>query len=314
MSTNRHSFRFGRYTVAIDHLDKVLFPDAGLTKGDLVAHYRDLADLILPHLADRPLTLQRFPDGIGADGFYQKNAGEHFPDWIERVTVAKEGGHTTHVVAGNAATLVYLAGQATITLHGWLARRDKLHHPDRLIFDLDPPGNDFAPVREAARDLRTLLEELGLASWPMVTGGRGMHLVIPLDRRADFDTVRDFARGVTTLLARRDNRFTVEVRKDQRKGRLFLDYLRNSYAQTAVTPYSVRARPGAPVAVPIAWDELGHRDLSGNRWTVRTIAQRLSHLERDPWSGFTRHARGLATPRQRLDAMLASQERGGGST
>ncbi len=304
MSVKTATFRFGRYTVAIEHLDKVLFPDAGVTKGELVEHYRNLAERILPHLAGRPLTLQRFPDGIAADGFYQKNIGDHFPDWVDRITVPKQDGQVTHVIASNAAALVYLAGQATITLHAWLSRRDRLHHPDRMIFDLDPPGDAFALVRRAGRALHDLLGELGLTAWPMTTGGRGVHVVVPLDRGADFDTVRAFARDVAMLLARRDDAFTTEVRKHQRRGRLFLDYLRNGYAQTAVVPFAVRARPNAPVAVPLAWEELDDPTLNGHRWTIRTIGQRLATLDHDPWHGIGRHGRGLGAPRRRLDRML----------
>ena len=299
--------RLGRRTVALSSLDKVLFPDAGITKGDLVEHYRRVAGRMLPHVKGRPVSMQRFPDGIDADGFYQKDAPDYFPDWIRRVTVEKKGGTVEHAVVDDAATLVYLANQNCITPHVWLSRADRLHHPDRLIFDLDPPGEDFESVRFAAGALRDLLGELGLVPFPMTTGGRGIHVLVPLDRKADFDAVRDFARDAAGLLAaRHPDRLTTEVRKNKRRGRLFLDVMRNSYAQTAVPPYAVRARPGAPVAMPIGWRELSALPLGGATWNTRNVAARLR--KKDPWQGLSRRARSLSGPRRKLDRRIASGE------
>lgn len=306
------TLRFGPYAVEVSKRDKVLFPDAGVTKGDLIDHYRGIAGRMVPYLEDRPLVMQRFPDGIGEEGFYQKAAPDYFPDWIETVTVEKEGGTVEHVVCGNAATLVYLANQGVITPHVWLSRIDRIDHPDRMIFDLDPPSDDFSIVREAADALRDLLDELGLSAWPMATGGRGLHLVVPLDRSEPFDAVRDFAhRAADRLAARRPERFTTETRKAARRGRLFLDYLRNAYAQTAVPPYAVRSRPGAPVAVPLDWDDLDDRDLRGSSWTIENVRRRMAAKD-DPWKGMARHARSLEKPRARL-AALEDEERGNGS-
>ena len=298
------ALRFGRYTVRLTSLDRVLFPDAGVTKGELVEHYRAVADRMVPHLRGRPVSMQRFPEGIDGEGFFQKSAPDYFPAWIRRARVAKRGGTVEHVVCDNAATLVYLANQGCITPHVWLSRIDRIDHPDRLIFDLDPSGSDFAPVRFAALRLRELLIELELDAFPMATGGRGLHLVVPLDRRADFDAVRDFAREVAeTLAARHPDRLTVEVRKNKRRGRVFLDILRNAYAQTAVPPYAVRARPRAPVAVPLAWEEVRSRALRGDAWTIRSMPRRLATV--DPWRGMARRARSLAGPRRRLAELRA---------
>lgn len=303
MSTR--SLRVGRRTIRVERLDKVLFPDCGVTKGDLIEHYRGHAGRILPYLVERPISMQRFPDGIGGEGFYQKEAPDHFPDWIDTVTVAKQGGEVRQVVCNHAATLVYLANQACITPHPWLSRRDRLEVPDRLVFDLDPPdASGFDAACEGAAALRGLLDELGLVPFLMATGGRGLHVVVPLRRDAQFDAVRAFARGVSELLAEREpEKFTVEMRKDKRRGRVFLDYLRNAYAQTAVAPYTVRARKGAPVATPLSWDELGRDDLRGNRYDTRSIGRRLAQLE-DPWKDFRRHARGLDGPREMLQSLL----------
>ncbi|HKJ24671.1 MAG TPA: non-homologous end-joining DNA ligase [Myxococcota bacterium] len=293
--------RYGRYTVETSHEDKVLFPDVGLTKGALVDYYDAVAETMLPHLRARPLVLQRFPDGITASGFYQKQAGAHFPDWIETTRVTKaEGGHQDLVVGANRATLVYLADQATITLHPWLSRCDRPDHPDRLVFDLDPPGDDFGAVRFAAGRVRELLEDLGLPTFAMLTGSRGMHVVVPLDRSEPFDDVRAFARAVAERLAtRHPQMLTTEQRKAKRRGRLYLDVGRNARAQTAVAAYAVRARPGAPVAAPIHWDELGERRLDARRWTVRNVLRRLGQRD-DPWKGIARRARSLAPARRRL--------------
>lgn len=296
--------RVGRRVVSVSSLDKVLFPDTGVTKGDLIEHYRLVARRMVPHVKGRPVSMQRFPDGIAGEGFYQKDAPDYFPDWIRRATVEKKGGTVEHAVVDDAASLVYLANQNCITPHVWLSRADRLRHPDRLIFDLDPPGEDFEAVRFAAVALRDLLGELGLVPFPMTTGGRGIHVLVPLDRKAGFDAVRDFARDAAGLLAdRHSDRLTTEVRKNERRGRLFLDVMRNAYAQTAVPPYAVRARPGAPVAIPIAWRELADPELSGGRWNTRNAATRLR--KKDPWEGLTRRARSLSGPRRKLDRLLA---------
>jgi bifunctional non-homologous end joining protein LigD len=301
------TLRFGRYNVELTNLDKVLFPDSGITKGEIVDYYRRIADRMVPYLDGRPISMQRFPDGIDRNGFYQKEVPDYFPDWIERVTVAKEDGKVTHVVCRNAATLVYLANQACITPHVWLSRVDKIHHPDRMIFDLDPPGDDFRAVRRAARAMRALLEELGLVPFAMVTGGRGLHVVVPLDRSADFDTVREFAREAAELLVRRDpQRMTTEPRKNKRKGRLFVDYLRNAYAQTGVPPYAVRPRARAPVAMPVAWDEVEGRKLRSDAYDIRNVFRRLAKAE-DPWKGMGRRARSIDSARKELDARLEEE-------
>jgi bifunctional non-homologous end joining protein LigD len=303
------TLRLGRYSVELSSLDRVLFPDSGVTKGELVEHYRTIADRMLPHLRGRPVSMQRFPGGIQEEGFFQKSAPDYFPEWIARARVSKAGGTVEHVVCDNAATLVYLANQGCITPHVWLSRIDRIDHPDRLIFDLDPAGADFEAVRFAAGRVRELLEEIGLASFPLATGGRGLHLVVPLDRVADFDAVRSFARDVAgTLAARHPKRLTVEVRKNKRRGRVFLDVLRNAYAQTAVPPYAVRARPGAPVAVPLAWEEVSDPKIRGDAWSIRSLPARLEAVA-DPWAGLSRRARSLSGPRRRLERILAADER-----
>jgi bifunctional non-homologous end joining protein LigD len=268
--------------VKLSHLDKVMFPEEGLTKGDLIEHYRAVADRMLPQLRDRPLAAARYPDGLEGGSFFQQNAPAHTPSWVRTVTVRKEEGEISHIVCQDDRTLVYLANQAAITLHGWLARADRPDRPDQVLFDLDPAGADFAQARRAALDLHELLDDLGLPSLVKTTGGRGLHVSVPVMRRYDADELRDFARSVTAVLARREpDRYTSEIRKNKRGGRLFLDITRNAYAQLAVVPYTVRAVPDARVATPLDWSELEDESLLPSRFTMRTMRERLA--DADPW-------------------------------
>jgi bifunctional non-homologous end joining protein LigD len=288
-------------TVEVSRPGKALFPD-GTTKADLAGYYEAIAPVMLPHLAGRPLNLERYPDGIEAQKIFQQRAGSHFPDWIERVTVPKEGGEVEHVVARDADTLVYLADQACITPHAWLSRADRLERPDRLIVDLDPSNGRPAEVRRAARDFGTLLRELGLEPFAMTTGSRGYHVVAPLQRRQDFDDVRAFARDLAEVAAARDRRLTVEQRKAKRGDRILIDVMRNAYAHTAVAPYAVRARRGAPVATPLHWEELEDSKLRPDRWNLRTVQERVGR-DGDPWADIARAARPLGPARRALDEL-----------
>ena len=281
----------------------MLFPDDGITKGDLVDYYRQVAPAILPYLKERPLNMQRFPNGIDAQGFYQKQMPDYFPEWMDRVSVEVlgEGQRQTQVVCNDAATLVYLANQACVTPHAWLSRVDRLDYPDKLIFDFDPSADDFASVRSAALAMRALIDDLGLAPFVMTTGSRGLHIVIPLDQSLPFDDTRAFARDLAETLARRDpDHWTTEPRKDERRGRLFVDYLRNAYGQTAIPPYAVRAKAGAAVATPLEWDELADPDLNARSYTIRNVLRRIV-TRPDPWQAFEHEARPLAPARRRLD-------------
>lgn len=289
------------HAIELSNQDKVLFADCGLTKGDLVDYYRRIAEVALPHWRDRPASLQRFPDGIEADGFFQKDTPDYFPNWIARETLKKEGGSIDHVLVNDAATVVYLANQGSITLHVGLSRVDRIDRPDRLVFDLDPSGDDFSPVQDAARWTRAVLDELDLPSFVQTTGSRGLHVVVPLDRSADFDRVREIARKIATLTAERHAAaLTVEQRKAARGGRVFIDTLRNAYGQTSVAPYTVRAKAGAPVATPLDWDEALAKDRSPRDYTIRNIFQRLGQKP-DPWAGIARAAVSLQAAGRRLD-------------
>ena len=284
----------GRRKVEISHPDKLLFERPGITKLELARYYERVADAMLPHVRGRPLALQVFPRGIGERGYYMKSAPDHFPDWVETVTVKKREGSLRQVVAENAATLVYLASQNVITPHTWLSRADQPRRPDRLIIDFDPsPGAGFASVRAAARDAGERLRDAGLVPFAMVTGSRGIHVVCPLRRGPDFKTVHSYARAIAEEMVEASPRkLTLEYLKANRGERIYVDVNRNAYAQHAVAPYSVRARPKAPVAVPLHWEELSDGKLKPDRWTVANVGDRIDS-EGDPWRGMARRARAL---------------------
>jgi bifunctional non-homologous end joining protein LigD len=290
--------------VQVTHPEKVLFPDDGITKGELVAYYRAVAPRMLPLIGGRPVTMQRFPDGIGKGGFLQKQVGRHFPDWIERVTApnrrtrqATVREQVTYVVCRHPDDLAYLANQGCVTPHVWLSRTPDIHHPDQMVFDLDPASDDLGVLRAAASSLRVLLGELGLAAYLKSSGSRGLHVVVPLVPAADTDSVKVFSMAVAEALAARyPDDFTTEARIANRHGRLYLDIGRNGYAQTMAAPYAVRARRGAPVSVPLDWSELDDWRPGGH--TVRGIAGRLAAP--DPWAGIDAAASRLDQAGARL--------------
>ena len=282
----------GRHAVRITHADRPVFPEAGLTKLDLARHYERVAPLMLPHIRGHPLALQAFPGGIGEEGFFMKAVPQYFPDWVKRATVPKKGGTITHVLADDAATLVYLAGQNVVTVHSWLSKADKPEQPDRLILDFDPSGGGFAEVRAAARDAGARLRDRGLTPYAMTTGSRGIHVVCPLRRRAAFPDVHGYARALAEEMVADDPRhLTLEWHKAERGQRIYVDVNRIAYAQHAVAPYTVRPRAHAPVAVPLHWEELEDSTLQPDRWTIENVGSRLQ--DGDPWRDMNRHARAL---------------------
>jgi bifunctional non-homologous end joining protein LigD len=291
-------------SVTLTHPDKVLFPDDGLTKADLASYYERAAEWMLPHVRGRPVSMQRFPDGIDGKGFFHKDVPDYFPRWIKRVEVPKARGTVTHALITGVDSLVYLVNQNMITPHVWLSRADRPWQPDRLVIDLDPPPEcDFASVRRAARDTGELLRQLGFTPFAQVTGSKGIHVWTPLRRSARHDEVRAFAGEIgQALAARHPDALTTEWRKEKRDGRILVDTARNTYAQTAIPPYAVRPRPGAPVATPIEWDELSDSKLRPDRWTVKTVLRRLA-AKGDPWADIASYARGISRAHRRLESM-----------
>lgn len=292
--------------VSITHPDRVLFPASdtheAITKGDLIDYYAELAPVMVPHLDGRPLTLTRFPGGIDEEGFIQQNFAAALPDWMDRVEVARKSGEGTvvHPVVTREEALVWAANQDCITLHSWLSRRPHLDTPDRLIFDLDPADDDFAVVRATARSVADVVQELGMTAYVQTTGSRGLHIVAPLRGDADFDTAREFASTIAGLVVDDDPLHrTREIRKAGRGGRVYVDVMRNAYGQTGVAPYAVRARAGAPVALPLEWDELDIPGIRPDGWTLRDVPKRMCERG-DPWADMYRQACALAPLRDRL--------------
>ncbi|MEZ5238803.1 MAG: non-homologous end-joining DNA ligase [Microthrixaceae bacterium] len=269
----------------ITNPDKVLFPSCGITKAEMVGYYARIAGVMLRYVGGRPLVLERFPDGIGEGGFYQKNASGHFPDRIERVRVASsDGGSTLYPVVHDELGLAYLAGQGTVVFHTLLSRADEPRTPVEVIFDLDPATEqDTDLVRAAAGEIRDVLEELDLAPRVKTSGSKGLHVVIDVtDEDADFELTGEFSRRVANEVVGRGP-FTLEHRRARRHGRLFLDVLRNSPSAHAVAPYSLRALPDAPVAAPLDWGEALSADLDPRRVTMHNLFRRLGQKE-DPWA------------------------------
>lgn len=291
--------KIGTHKIKITNPDKVLFQEEGITKWEVVEYYERIAETMLPHIKDRPLALQRFPEGIKEPGFFQKEAPEYFPDYLERVKVPlDDGSKQEEALCNNVASLVYLASLGTITPHIWLSSAGALRKPDKLVFDLDPSDeDDFATVKDGARSLRAMLEDLGFTCHVMTTGSRGLHVAAPLRPEHDFDETKEFARTVAHALEQSDPNFTTKLRKEKRRGRIFVDYLRNEYAQTSVAPYALRAKPGAPVATPLEWEELSDSKLDPQSYTIANIFKRLGR-KGDPWADFGRHKSSLPGQRE----------------
>ncbi len=279
-----HTVIIDKHAIELTHCTKLLFPQDRITKGNIIDYYHQIASHMLPHIKNRPLTLHRFVHGIEAEGFYQKETADYFPTWIKQAKVPKKsGGFTHYVVANNAATLIYLTNQLTLTYHPWLSTINALNKPDKMIFDLDPSGDaTFADVKLVARILYDYCTERNIHPLCMTTGSRGLHVIIPLKREHDFDAVRSVARTIAeSCVAQNPKKMTLEAHLKNRGNKIYIDILRNAYAQTAVAPYSVRARPHAPVATPIAWAELLDGSIhKSDQFTINTVFERVTH---NPW-------------------------------
>jgi len=289
---------FGDIQVALTHLDRLVYPADGIHKADVIAYYRDVTDLMLPELRRRPLTIERFTKSIDDGGFYQKHTPKHYPPWIERIEL---GGKTRvkYPLCDSAAALVYLANQGAIAFHVWTSRCDTPDHPDELVFDLDPPEGAFELVRTVARLLHDLLDALSLPTFVKTTGSKGLHIVSPLDAADRFDVVARLASAIAARLCRlHPDLVTTEFYKADRKGRLFLDIMRNAPGSTMVAPYSLRPRRGAPVSTPIDWRDVDDPTLRADAFTLRDLRARLD-ARGDPW-------RDLRTRTGSASAALAS--------
>jgi bifunctional non-homologous end joining protein LigD len=284
----------------ITHPEKVLFPADGITKGDLAKYYETMAPVMLPHLRGRPLTMERYPSGIGAEGFWQKSVTKGFPAWLTRVDVPKKGGVVHYPVITDRRSLLWVTNQNTITHHVWISRVPKLDLPDVCVFDLDPSTDDVNAVRRAAVELRHLLEELGLPSWVKTSGSKGFHIVVPIDGKTPVDVVAGFANAVGTLFTQRaPDRLTQEFSKADRGERIYVDTGRNGYGATFAAAYTVRAKPGAPVSAPCTWEEIERGQVHPQTFTLRNMPDRIDAAG-DLWDEMRKRGRSLAKAIQKL--------------
>jgi bifunctional non-homologous end joining protein LigD len=285
----------------ITHPEKVLFPEAGITKGDLAAYYEAVAPMMLPHISERPLTMERYPNGVGEKGFFHKDVSRGFPEWLKRVEVPKKGGVVHYPIVSDLRSLMWITNQNCITPHVWTSRLPALHQPDMCVFDLDPATEHEPDVlRRAALALRDLLAELGLRSWVKTTGSKGFHIVAPLDGQSRMGDVARFAHRVGTLLVERDpNHLTQEFSKADRGGRILVDTGRNGGGATFAAPYSVRPKPDAPVSAPCRWEEIESGSVGPRSCTLRTMSDRIVAVG-DPWSDVCRSPQPLERAIERL--------------
>ena len=273
--------------VRVTHPDRVLFEGQGVTKRSLAEYYVAIADRILPHVTGRPLSLVRCPAGQGGECFFQKHASPGFPAALKPVRIKEKSGSDEYLYIDDVAGLVSAVQMGVLELHIWGSHVDTLEKPDRVVFDFDPDeAIDFGMVRGAAVEMRQTLKKLGLESFAMATGGKGIHVVVPLTPERDWDTVKDFAEAIARMFAEeKPDRYLAKASKAERRGRIFVDYLRNGRGSTAIAPFSSRARPGAPVAWPISWGALP-RLKNAHPATVETALKMLKRQKSDPWGGY----------------------------
>jgi bifunctional non-homologous end joining protein LigD len=291
--------------VVITHPDKVMFPEEGITKGELASYYEAIAPIMLPHIRRRPITMERYHLGIGAPGFFQKDVSKGFPEWLKRIEVPKHGGTVHHPIANDTRSLLWLANQNSITIHVWATRAPKLYYPDICVFDLDPSIDEPKTLAAAALALRDFLADLALPSWVKTSGSKGFHIAVPLDGKSNSGEVSRFAHTVgNTLVKLFPDSLTQEFHKKDRQGRIFVDTGRNEYSATFAAAYTVRAKPGAPVSAPCTWEEVAERRVGPKSFTLRNMQQRIAEVG-DLWSKLLRSKRSLVKPMERLKHLSA---------
>lgn len=282
--------------IEITNPDKILFPNDKISKINFIEYYKNIGPIMVPYMKYRPIAMHRYPDGISHEGFYHKDTPEHFANWIKTFPVKSESQNkiVNYVVVNNIATLVYIANFGCITPHLWLSKIDKLRFPDRMIFDFDPADEkSFKIICKKVKEMGKVLKKLKLNPFIMTTGSRGLHIWVPIIRKYEFDIVREYASKIADYLVETDpDNLTTEIRKDKRGKRIFIDFLRNSYSATAVAPYSIRAKNGAPIATPLFWEELDDPKLTAQKYNIYNIFQRLQK-KGDPWENMNKYARSL---------------------
>jgi len=291
-------------TVVITHPEKVLFPADGITKGELAAYYEMIAPIMLPHIVRRPVTMERFPAGIGQKGFLQKDVSKGFPEWLERVKAPKKDGVVHYPIVTETRSLMWMVNQNSITPHVWISRAPDVFYPDICVFDLDPSIDDGEMLRSAALAVRDLLDDLGLPSWVKTSGSKGFHIAVPLDGKTDMGEVARFANAVGTVLVKRDPKtLTQEFHKTDRGKRIFVDTGRNGWGATHASVYAVRAKPGAPVSAPCTWEELESGKVGPRTFTVKNMASRIEAAG-DLWSGMQKRRRSLERSMSKLRKLV----------
>ena len=277
----------GGKMTALTNPNRVFYPEIGVTKRALAEYYTEIADWIMPHLAGRPLTLVRCPEGREKECFFQKHLRDGAPEILRSIPVMEKNEKVYYSVADNIEGVIALVQMGALEIHVWGSREDKLEQPDMMIFDLDPaPEVDWGEMVKAARLMRERLSNLGLESFVKTTGGKGLHIVVPLTPNADWETVKAFSKAVADSIVREyPGKYIATMSKEKRKGKIFIDYLRNGRGATSVAAYSTRSRHGAPISTPVAWDELT-TDLKPDSYNIQNIRGRLSHLQGDPWAGY----------------------------
>jgi bifunctional non-homologous end joining protein LigD len=277
------------HEISLSSAERVVFPDDGITKGEIVEYYKDIASVMVPELRGRALSMERFTKGIEAGGFFQKHWQKHYPDWIDSITF---GGKTVvkYPICDTQAALVYFANQGAIAMHVITSRKPALDHPDVVVFDLDPPEDGFELVRKTARLLHDVLDEVGLAAFVKTTGSKGLHVIAPLDDKATFEEVHTLCHGIAELMVRNHpDLVTTEFYKAKRGNRLYFDTGRNALGSTFVAAYSLRGKSGAPVSTPIEWNELDDKKLRSDGFTLKNVRQRLAK-KGDPWRDLRKYA------------------------
>jgi len=274
--------------IELSHPDKVLFTNEGYTKKDIAEYYAKISSLMLPMVEQRPITMRRYPDGIQKEGFFNKHAPDYFPDFLPRFHLPMKTGEKDMEMIGieKPEHLVYLANQNTIEFHISLSKKNQIDKPDQIIFDFDPSDDDFEKVRSSALRLKEILDELQLHSFVKTSGSKGLHVHLPIIVQYSFDEVKKIAKQISRYLNDEcPDLTTLEQRKQKREGKVFIDYLRNDYGMTAIAPYSLRAKPGAPVAVPLDWKEVKDKSLGPQSYTIKNIFRRTAHKD-NPWASF----------------------------
>lgn len=282
--------------VRITHPDRLIFPKLGITKLDIARYYNSVAGAMLPHLRGRPLTLVFCPTGVGEGCRYLRHSKVWGPKAIRRIKIREKTKIGDYMVVDTVEALVSLAQMNVLEIHTWNSTDKRLEHPDRIVLDLDPGERvTWQAVVSAAKQLRDLLKRLNLRSWIKTTGGRGLHVVVPLQRQHDWSECLEFARAVATIMAEKDpDRHTIDFRKAGREDKILIDYLRNNRTNTSICAFSVRAREGAPVSMPVGWADLKPA-LNPARFTVATVPAALARRRLDPWRDYWRTKQHLLT-------------------